>query len=300
MSTTTNSSKQGIVEASNMAENASNPIPNTLAPSVSITGKRKASIDISDSATKKPTIEAEIEKHQTQAVEIQEQEDQYTCPCGAGCSEYDNDEDICANGCCRSCGGDDFESSGATFARYTNEEVTSYMIEYVGDVMGDKDVCTRINCCGYQTHGRNNDCLGLLCSYEYSKKEEADKEQLRKHCLGDGEVWAAPYRLFWPTDDGGWEEDSIVAQRLAYIKAKAPEALQESLRKALECAQQGDSFGCSIYFTAAARHAGYSWGPNAPTIMARSKSGKDLLGRIEKIHSIMLKSFQEDSNCTNM
>ena len=147
---------------------------------------------------------------------IQEQEDQYTCPCGAGCSEYDNEEDICANGCCMYCGGDDFESSGVTFAHYTNEEVTSYKIDYVGD--GDKDVCTRINCCGYQTHGRNNDCLGLLCSYESSKKEEADKEQLRKHCLGDGEVWAAPYRLFWPTDDGKWEEDSIVAQRLAKQK----------------------------------------------------------------------------------
>ena len=26
-------------------------------------------------------------------------------------------------------------------------------------------------------------------SYESSKKEEADKEQPRKHCLGDGEVW---------------------------------------------------------------------------------------------------------------
>ena len=120
MSTTTNSSKQGIVEASNMAENASNPIPNTLAPSVSITGKRKASIDISDSATKKPTIEAEIEKHQTQATETStvmatysttsseesdNEEDMYICECGADCSLSDNEEDICANGCCYVCHG---------------------------------------------------------------------------------------------------------------------------------------------------------------------------------------------------
>ena len=204
MSTPTNNSSSA--EGSTMADSMPNANTNTLAPSASINSKRKASTEISGVATKKQNCHM--------------QEDQYTCPCGAGCSEYDNDEDICANGCCRSCGGDDFESSGVTFAHYTNEEVTSYKIDYVGD--GDKDVCTRINCCGYQTHGRNNDCLGLLCSYESSKKEEADKEQLRKHCLGDVEVWAAPYRLFWPTDDGKWEEDSIVAQRLANLTAEAP------------------------------------------------------------------------------
>ena len=33
-------------------------------------------------------------------------------------------------------------------------------------------------------------------------------------------MWAAPYRLFWLTDKGEWEEDSIVAQRLAYIGHK--------------------------------------------------------------------------------
>ena len=258
MATILEHNKESNVGAQKCAESTRNANTNTLVPSASTNSKRKATTRISDVATKKQQTEAaKIEKSQKQATESIEieatltcqqglqlacrlglpklallsnntitmssttvptttQEDQYTCPCGAGCSEYDNDEDICANGCCRSCGGDDFESSGATFAHYTNEEVTSYKIDYVGD--GDKDVCTRINCCGYQTHGRNNDCLGLLCSYESSKKGEADKEQLRKHCLGDGEVWAAPYRLFWPTDDGKWEEDSIVAQRLAKQK----------------------------------------------------------------------------------
>lgn len=69
-SNTTNSN-QGIVEASNMAERASNPIPNTLVPSVSITGKRKASIEISDSATKKQTIESANHAHQTQATKTE-------------------------------------------------------------------------------------------------------------------------------------------------------------------------------------------------------------------------------------
>ena len=61
---TTKNMNADIDELSNVAQNASNPIPNTLAPSVSITGKRKASIEISDSATKKPTIEsANMEKN---------------------------------------------------------------------------------------------------------------------------------------------------------------------------------------------------------------------------------------------
>jgi hypothetical protein len=215
MSTPTNNKSN--VQSPTMADSMPNAKTNTLVPSIN--SKRKASIEISDVAEQQSDSK---KKQKTEAAEIQEQEDQYTCPCGAGCSEYDNEEDICANGCCRSCGGDDFESSGVTFAHYTNEFVTSYMIEYVGHVMGDKDVCTTVDCCGYDTHGRNSDCLRLLCSYESSKKEEADKEQLRKHCLGDGEVWAAPYRLFWPTDDGKWEEDSIVAQRLANLTAEAP------------------------------------------------------------------------------
>ena len=223
---TTKNMNADIDELSNVAQNASNPIPNTLAPSVSITGKRKASIEISDSATKKQTIEsANIEKHQTQAMEtstatkkqqteaaeIEKNKEQYICPCGAGCSDFDNEEDICANGCCIFCGGNDFESSGARFEYYTNNTVTSYMIEYVGDEC--EDVCPD---CDYYTHGKNNDCLAELCMYdEYSTKDEDAKEQLRKHCLGDGEVWAAPYRLFWLTDKGEWEEDLIVEQRIA-------------------------------------------------------------------------------------
>ena len=102
ISTTTKKYQDIVVGASSMAENAPNTIANTFVPSASINAKRKASTEISDVATKKQHSEA-----------AEEQEDQYICPCGAGCSEYDNDEDLCANGCCRSCGGDDFESSGA-------------------------------------------------------------------------------------------------------------------------------------------------------------------------------------------
>ena len=70
---TTNTTKNmnaDIDELSNVVQNASNTIVNPLAPSVSITGKRKACIDISDTAKKKPIIESiYIEKHQKQATE---------------------------------------------------------------------------------------------------------------------------------------------------------------------------------------------------------------------------------------
>ena len=48
----------------------------------------------------------------------------------------------------------------------------------------------------------------------------------------------------------------------------------------------------TIHVTAAAKHAGYEWGRNAQSNMARSKSGKDLLDKIDKIYSAARESMQ--------